>query len=82
MPLKGFLGPSSETADLTRILRRYLANKSIPHFSATYKHPCILLQIIQNSIDICRIRLLSKKVFCILIKFIFWKNVVANELVS
>ncbi len=35
MPFKGFLGPSSEAADLTRILRRRLAG-SVYHIAAEY----------------------------------------------
>ena len=30
MPFKGFLGPSSETTDLTRILRRHSVSMIIP----------------------------------------------------
>ena len=51
MPLKGFLGPSSEAADLTRILRRRLAG-SVYHIPAEYSRDyakfSIYLQIIHE----------------------------------
>ena len=49
MPLKGFLGPSSEAADLTRILRRRLAH-SVYHaateYSREYAKIFVYLQIV------------------------------------
>ena len=41
VPFGGFLGPPSETADLTRILRRRLASVSIAHLAAICNHFCI-----------------------------------------
>ena len=41
VPFRGFLGPPSETADLTRILRRRLALVSIAHLAALCNHFCI-----------------------------------------
>ena len=51
MPFKGFLGPSSETADLTRILRRRLARTVYhipPDHSREYTKIFVYLQIINN----------------------------------
>ena len=51
VPFEGFLGPSSETADLTRILRRRLAKTvyhNIPGYSRDYTNISISLQFIQD----------------------------------
>ena len=46
VPFGGFLGPPSETADLTRILRRRLAHISIAHLAAICNHFCIYTMLI------------------------------------
>ena len=54
MPFKGFLGPSSEAADLTRILRRRLAG-SVYHIPAEYSRDyanfSIYLQFIVGALE-------------------------------
>ena len=44
VPFRGFLGPPSETADLTRILRRRLAPDSIAYLAAICNYFCIYTQ--------------------------------------
>lgn len=44
VPFGGFLGPPSETADLTRILRRRLAPDSIAYLAAICNYFCIYTQ--------------------------------------
>ena len=44
VPFGGFLGPPSETADLTRILRRRLAPDSIAYLAAICNYFCIYAQ--------------------------------------
>ena len=45
MPFRGFLGPPSETADLTRILRRRLAFLDFTTFPRSLQLFCIFLHI-------------------------------------